>query len=357
MYVIYSVILGGSKMEDVTIIGGGPAGLFASFYSGLRGMSVRIIDVQDKLGGKMQVYPEKIIWDIGGVAPKPCYQVIEDTIQQGLHFNPKVNLNERVIDIRKKDERHFEVETEKGHIFHSKSVIFAIGGGIINPKPLNIKGAERYQLTNLHYVVQSFARFKGKDVLISGGGNTALDWARDIAQIANSVTVIFRKPEVSGYEAMTKVLEDLNVRLIPHTQISELIGNEEDKYIHQVKLENVENGDISIASFDDVIISHGFDHENPLLQDCTSQFELYDEYRVKGFGNTTTNIPGIFACGDIVHHEAKVHLIASAFSDAGNAANLAKTYIQPDAPTEGYVSSHNDIFKESNKDIINQYLF
>ncbi|VED31066.1 pyridine nucleotide-disulfide oxidoreductase [Staphylococcus warneri] len=344
-------------MEDVTIIGGGPAGLFASFYSGLRGMSVRIIDVQDKLGGKMQVYPEKIIWDIGGVAPKPCYQVIEDMIQQGLHFNPKVNLNERVIDIRKKEERHFEVETEKGHIFHSKSVIFAIGGGIINPKPLNIKGAERYQLTNLHYVVQSFARFKGKDVLISGGGNTALDWARDIAQIANSVTVIFRKPEVSGYEAMTKVLEDLNVRLIPHTQISELIGNEKDKYIHQVKLENVENGDISIASFDDVIISHGFDHENPLLKDCTSQFELYDEYRVKGFGNTTTNIPGIFACGDIVHHEAKVHLIASAFSDAGNAANLAKTYIQPDAPTEGYVSSHNDIFKESNKDIINQYLF
>lgn len=344
-------------MEDVTIIGGGPAGLFASFYSGLRGMSVRIIDVQDKLGGKMQVYPEKIIWDIGGVAPKPCYQVIEDMIQQGLHFNPKVNLNERVIDIRKIDERHFEVETEKGHIFHSKSVIFAIGGGIINPKPLNIKGAERYQLTNLHYVVQSFGRFKGKDVLISGGGNTALDWARDIAQIANSVTVIFRKPEVSGYEAMTKVLEDLNVTLIPHTQISELIGNEEDTYIHLVKLENIETGEMTIASFDDVIISHGFDHENPLLKDCTSQFELYDEYRVKGFGNTTTNIPGIFACGDIVHHEAKVHLIASAFSDAGNAANLAKTYIQPDAPTEGYVSSHNDIFKESNKEIINQYLF
>lgn len=344
-------------MEDVTIIGGGPAGLFASFYSGLRGMSVRIIDVQDKLGGKMQVYPEKIIWDIGGVAPKPCYQVIEDMIQQGLHFNPKVNLNERVIDIRKIDERHFEVETEKGHIFHSKSVIFAIGGGIINPKPLNIKGAERYQLTNLHYVVQSFGRFKGKDVLISGGGNTALDWARDIAQIANSVSVIFRKPEVSGYEAMTKVLEDLNVTLIPHTQISELIGNEEDTYIHQVKLKNIETGEMTIASFDDVIISHGFDHENPLLKDCTSQFELYDEYRVKGFGNTTTNIPGIFACGDIVHHEAKVHLIASAFSDAGNAANLAKTYIQPDAPTEGYVSSHNDIFKESNKEIIKQYLF
>lgn len=344
-------------MEDVTIIGGGPAGLFASFYSGLRGMSVRIIDVQDKLGGKMQVYPEKIIWDIGGVAPKPCHEVIKDMIQQGLHFNPKVNLNERVIDIRKIDERHFEIETEEGQVYHSKAVIFAIGGGIINPKPLKIKGAERYQLTNLHYVVQSFSRFKDKHVLISGGGNTALDWARDIAKIAESVTVVYRKPEITGYEAMTKVLEDLGVQLIPYTQISELIGNDEDNYIHQVKLTNLQTGLTSTHSFDDVIISHGFDHENPLLKDCTSQFELYDEYRVKGFGNTTTNIPGIYACGDIVHHEAKVHLIASAFSDAGNAANLAKTYIQPDAAVEGYVSSHNEIFKESNKEIMNQYLY
>ena len=302
-------------MEDVTIIGGGPAGLFASFYSGLRGMSVRIIDVQDKLGGKMQIYPEKIIWDIGGVAPKPCYQIIEDMIQQGLHFQPKVNLNERVTDIRKVSERHFEIETEEGHIYESKAVIFAIGGGIINPKPLDIKGAERYQLTNLHYVVQSFSKFRGKNVLISGGGNTALDWARDIAKIANRVTVVYRK------------------------------------------LENVETGITETQDFDEVIISHGFDHENPLLKDCTSQFELYDEYRVKGFGNTTTSVDGIYACGDIVHHDAKVHLIASAFSDAGNAANLAKTYINPEAATEGYVSSHNDIFKESNEDIVNQYLY
>ena len=101
-------------MDDVIIIGGGPAGLFASFYSGLRGMNVRIIDIQDKLGGKMHVYPEKIIWDIGGLAPKPCYEIIQDTVNQGLHFNPKVNLEERVIDIRKLAERHFEVETNKG---------------------------------------------------------------------------------------------------------------------------------------------------------------------------------------------------------------------------------------------------
>ena len=109
-------------MQDVTIIGGGPR-IICEFLC-LRGMSVRIIDVQDKLGGKMQIYPEKIIWDIGGVAPKPCNEIIKDMINQGLHFNPKVNLNERVTDIRKIAERHFEVETDSGQIYESKAVIF-----------------------------------------------------------------------------------------------------------------------------------------------------------------------------------------------------------------------------------------
>ena len=205
--------------------------------------------------------------------------------------------------------------------------------------------------------MQSFSKFKGKNVLISGGGNTALDWARDIAKIANRVTVIYRKAETSGYEAMNRILENLGVQLLPNTKIKQLIGDDNETRIRQVQLENVETGITETQDFDEVIISHGFDHENPLLKDCTSQFELYDEYRVKGFGNTTTSVDGIYACGDIVHHDAKVHLIASAFSDAGNAANLAKTYINPEAATEGYVSSHNDIFKESNEDIVNQYLY
>ena len=118
---------------------------------------------------------------------------------------------------------------------------------------------------------------------------------------------------------MISVLKALNVNLLPKTQIKELIGDNKCECIKEVKLENIETGEVTTQAFDDVIVSHGFDHENPLLKDCTSKLDLYDEYRVKGFGNTTTNIPGIFACGDIVHHDAKVHLIASAFSDAGNA--------------------------------------
>ena len=261
-------------MKDVTIIGGGPAGLFASFYSGLRGMDVRIIDVQEKLGGKMHIYPEKIIWDIGGLAPKPCYEIIKDMVSQGTHFNPEVALGEKVIDIRKLNERHFELETNLGNVYESKSVIIAIGGGIINPKELNVQGAERYKLTNLHYVVQSLKQFKNKDVLISGSGNSALDWARDLSGYAKSVTLIYRKADISGYEAMNQLLEELQVRKLPNTQIKQLIGDPAGDCIEQVILENTDTGEIDTANYDEVIVSHGFDRESTLLAQATTRVEM-----------------------------------------------------------------------------------
>ncbi|UXR86797.1 NAD(P)/FAD-dependent oxidoreductase [Staphylococcus felis] len=343
-------------MKDITIIGGGPAGLFASFYAGLRGMNVRIIDVQDKLGGKMNVYPEKIIWDIGGVGPKPCYKVIEDIIEQGLHFNPEVCLEERVIDIKKVKEHHFKIKTENGNVYESKVVIIAIGGGIVKPKKLDIKGASKYSLSNLHYTVQSLKRFKDKKVLISGSGNTALDWARDLSDYAEKVTLVYRKDEIRGYEAMKKILKELNVEKISNTFIKQLIGDKEDKIIEKVILENLDTGKLKEKIIDDVIVSHGFDRESTLLNESSAKIEMFDTYRIKGFGDTSTSISGIFACGDVIHHGAKAHLIASAFSDAANAVNLSKQYIEPDARKEGFVSSHNSIFTESNKIVMKKYL-
>lgn len=347
---------GGMTMDDVIIIGGGPAGLYASFYAGLRGMKARIIDIQDKLGGKMQIYPEKIIWDIGGLAPKPCYEVIEDTIAQGLHFKPEVNLNERVVDIRKIGDQQFEVESEQGHVYKGKSVIVAIGSGIINPKQLEIKDAERYKLTNLNYVVQSLKKFKDKDVLISGAGNSALDWANDLNGIANSVTLIYRRDEIKGYEAMKDILRNLNVKQMPNTHIYQLIGDTTQTKIDQVVLEHIDTKDKEMYHFDEVIISHGFDIENALLEQSTTRVDMMNEYNIKGFGNTSTSVEGLFACGDIIYHEAKTHLITSAFSDAANAANLAKRYVEPEANAEGYVSSHNELFKASNEVIMKKYL-
>lgn len=185
--------------------------------------------------------------------------------------------------------------------------------------------------------------------MISGAGNSALDWANDLSGYAKSVTLIYRKADIKGYEVMKEKLEQLNVKKLPNTHIHQLIGDETQTQIEQVILENIETGEHTVKSFDDVIISHGFDRENTLLEQSSAKVDMFNEYSIKGFGNTATSIDGLYACGDIIYHEAKAHLIASAFSDAANAANLAKLYIEPKAKAEGYVSSHNEIFKESNK--------
>lgn len=341
---------------DVTIIGGGPAGLFASFYSGLRGMSIRILDFQNKLGGKMQIYPEKVIWDIGAIAPKPCYEVIQDLIQQGLHFNPEVCLEEKVIDIKKVQEKHFIIYTEQGSEYHTKSIIIAIGSGIIKPLTLDIEGAERYELTNLNYVVQSIKKFENKHVLISGAGNSALDWACDLSDYAKSITICYRKEDISGHEHMKQRLNDLNITKKPSMAIKQLNSHIDKPVISEVVLEHVDTKEQETLQVDEVIISHGFDQDSELLHNAQTKVNLVSDYYIEGLGNTQTSVPGIFGAGDILKHEAKAHLIASCFNDAANAANLAKRYIDPNAQDGGLVSSHNELFKERNKEVIKNYV-
>lgn len=337
-------------MKDVTIIGGGPAGLYASFYAGLRGMDVQIIDAQDKLGGKMRLYPEKIIWDIGGVAPKSCDAITQDIIQQGLHFNPKLILNTKVTDIRKIASHHFEVVTESEEVYTSKSVIIAIGAGIIKPQRLEIEHAHRFELTNLHYVVPRYEHFRGKKVLISGGGNTALDWAEAIAPIAESVTLVYRRHEVSGHEATMQNLQSLNVNCHSNMMITNLESiSTASHLIDTVTLTHLFTDEKTKLKVDDVIISHGFERQLDLLNEASLKINMLDQTYIQGEGNSKTNIDGVFACGDILQHPAKVHLITSAFSDAGHAANSAKNYISPEEPKEGYVSSHNPVFKQANQ--------
>src|SRR5699024_10713848 len=147
---------------------------------------------------------------------------------------------------------------------------------------------------------------------------------------------------------MKNILDGLSVEKLPNTHIYQLIGDVTQSRIEQVILENIETGEQEVRAFDEVIVSHGFDRENTLLEQCTTQVDMYSEYNIKGFGNTATSIEGIHDCVDIIYHEAKADLIASALSDEANAANLAKLYVEPEEAPEGYVSSHNDAFKESN---------
>ncbi len=342
------------QLYDVTIIGGGPAGLFSAFYSGLREMKTKIIEFQNQLGGKVHVYPEKIIWDVGGLTPTPGAKLIEQLVQQGLTFNPDVVLNEKVESISKNDEGLFELHAASGRIHYSRTVIVAVGGGILKPQRIEIEGAERFEVTNLHYTVKSLGQFKDKTVVISGGGNAAIDWAVELEPFARKIYLVYRKDELKGHEAQVTQLKSGTAEIFLNTSITKLIAGSNQDAVEQVELTNTETGEMRTLAVDDVIINHGYERESELLKNSGLNIDLKDDFYVAGTPGGESSVPGLYAAGDILMHEGKLHLIAGAFQDAANAVNKAKVYIQPDANKWVMVSSHNDLFKERNREIVKQ---
>ncbi|MBV6684848.1 NAD(P)/FAD-dependent oxidoreductase [Bacillus sp. JRC01] len=340
------------EIYDVTIIGGGPAGLYSAFYSGLREMKTKLIESQPRLGGKIHVYPEKMIWDVGGLTPLSGADLIKQLVKQGLTFDPTVVLNEKVSSIRKDSEGIFILEGDSGDVHLSKTVIVAVGSGIINPQKLKIEGAERFEVSNLHYTVKSLTQFKGRTVLISGGGNSAVDWANELEPVAGKVMVTYRKASFTGHEAQCSQLMNSSADCLFNTTITRLIGSEDGERIEKVELMNVETKNTTVVSVDDVIVNHGFEIDSSLLKDSSLGIEMLDDFYMKGNAVSETSVEGLYAAGDILKHEGKVHLIAGAFQDAANAVNRAKNFISPDADRSGMVSSHNEVFKKRNRELI-----
>ncbi|KXH80657.1 NAD(P)/FAD-dependent oxidoreductase [Sporosarcina sp. HYO08] len=344
------------ELFDVTIIGGGPAGLYSAFYSGLREMKTKIIEYQPQLGGKVHVYPEKMIWDVGGLTPVPGSVLIEQLVAQGLTFDPTVVLNEKVASINRKEDGIFVLESDSGHKHYSKTVILAVGGGILNPQKLDIEGAERFEVTNLNYTVKSLQHFKDKTVIISGGGNSAVDWANELEPIAKKVYVTYRKEALVGHEAQVAQLLNSSATCYFHTTISKLIAGENHDVIEFVELTNRQTGEVFQLGIDEVIINHGYERDKTLIDNSVLPIERVDEYFIAGNSSSESSIEGLYAAGDILKHEGKLHLIAGAFQDAANAVNKAKQYIQPNAASGGMVSSHNEIFRTRNKALMKQYV-
>ncbi|MCP8970974.1 NAD(P)/FAD-dependent oxidoreductase [Ectobacillus ponti] len=344
------------NLFDITIIGGGPAGLYAAFYSGLRGMKTKLIEYQPQLGGKLHIYPEKMIWDVGGLTPVSGEALRTQLVQQGLTFGPAVVLNEKVESIQRNKNGQFVLQTASGQQHSSKTIIIAVGSGILNPQKLNIEGAERFEVTNLNYTVKSLQHFKDKTVMISGGGNTAVDWANELVPVAKQVYLTYRKQELTGHEAQVSQLLNSSAKCLFNTSITKLIAGVDHGRIQMVELTNHATGDVASLPVDEVIINHGYEQDASLLATSKLDIALADNYYVAGNASCESSVPGIYAAGDIVAYEGKVNLIAGAFHDAANAVNRAKQFIQPDAAKNAMVSSHNEAFKERNRALIQQMI-
>ncbi|KAB8129698.1 NAD(P)/FAD-dependent oxidoreductase [Gracilibacillus oryzae] len=342
---------------DVTIIGGGPAGLYSAFYSGLREMKTKIIEFQPKLGGKIHVYPEKMIWDVGGLLPVTGQQLIDQLSEQGVTFQPEVVLNEKVESIEKREtDGMFLLHGSSGQIHYSKTVIVATGSGILKPQKLNIDGAERFELTNLHYTVQSFKKFKDKVVIISGGRDSAIDIANELEPIARKVYLTYRRENLNGHEAQITQLLNSSIECYFQTTITKLIADQTKEKIHQVELTNNHTGETNYVAVDDVVINHGFDRDSSLIENSDLPIELIDDFYIAGNSMSASSVEGLYAAGDKLKHDGKVHLILGTFQDAVHAVNSAKKFLEPDAHDYAMVSSHNDIFKEKNKKLVKETL-
>ncbi|MFJ7373417.1 NAD(P)/FAD-dependent oxidoreductase [Lysinibacillus capsici] len=336
---------------DVTIIGGGPAGLYSAFYSGLRGLKTKLLESQPQLGGKVLLYPEKLIWDIGGHPPVLGEQFVKQLIEQAKTFDPTI-LTGTKVDLIERHNDIFVIHTAAGEKHYSKTVLLAVGGGIISPQKLTLEGAEKYEMSNLHYTVQSYKRFVDKDIMISGGGNAAIDWAVELSPIAKSVTVVYRKENLSAHEATVQEALDAGVRIECNTTITKLSANIDKTAIQLVTCENMITKQSYTRQIDEVIVSHGYNREASLAFDEAIAIPKKDDYYVEGKATGETAQPGIFAAGDILSFDGKINLLLGTFQDAANAVNSIKTYLEPTAYRHGMVSSHNELFKEKNHSII-----
>jgi ferredoxin/flavodoxin---NADP+ reductase len=342
------------ELYDVTVIGGGPAGLYSTFYSGLREMKTKIIEYQPELGGKIHVYPEKMIWDVGGLTPTSGADLIKQLVKQGLTFDPTVVLNEKIESITRNEDGIFVLQAASGQTHFSKTVIVAVGSGILNPQKLKIEGAERFEVSNLNYTVKSLKYFKDKTVIISGGGNTAIDWANELVSIAKKVYVSYRKGCLAGHESQSTQLMNSSAICYLNTSITKLLASENHEVIEKVELTNNQTGEVSTLPVDEVIINHGYECDTALLSNSDLNIEMADQYFIAGNSTSESSIEGLYAAGDILKHDGKVNLIAGAFQDAANAVNKAKQYIQPSAEKVAMVSSHNEVFKKRNRELVRQ---
>ena len=192
--------------------------------------------------------------------------------------------------------------------------------------------------------------------MISGGGNSAIDWANELADIAKQVIVVYRKGDFTGHEAQVTKLFESNAICMLHHSITKLFASSNHSRIETVEVTHAITGEKQYLVVDDIVINHGYERDIALLENSPVPIELADGSFIEGSVNSETSVPGLFAAGDILKHEAKLNLIAGTFQDAANAVNKAKQYIEPDADSVAMVSSHNDVFKMRNKELVKALL-
>ena len=316
------------EIYDITIIGGGPVGLFAAFYAGLRKAKTKLIDSLPQLGGQLAtLYPEKYIYDVPGYPAIKAAELVANLESQLSTFQHDICLEEEVLNLAK-TEGCLEITTTKG-VHYSKAVILAIGNGSFQPRRLTIEGSEDFEDRNIHYYVKDMNEFAGKKVAIAGGGDSAIDWALMLEHVAQEVSIIHRRPEFRGHEHSVDKLMESTVQIHTPYAINKLCL--EDGTFKGIELQHTKEDHQLQLSIDSLIVNYGFTSSLGHLKDWGLDVSRQS---ISVDSDMSTTLPGVYAIGDITTYKGKVKLIATGFGEAPTAVNNALHFIKPDIRTQ-----------------------
>ncbi len=329
-------------IRDITIIGGGPTGLFAAFYAGMRGCSARIVDSLPELGGQLTaLYPEKDIFDVGGFPRILSKDLARNLAEQGLQFGAEVVLDEEVRDVRREDGRF--VLSGRSGTYLSRTVLVAGGKGAFAPMALEVPGYETFLHKGLEYAVKDPASYRDKRVVVVGGGDSALDWVLILKGIAASVSLVHRRDGWRAHEASVRRLNDAvaagEVSLLTFHEVREVRGAHGLEEV--VVFDNRTDAEVVLGA-DLLLTCLGFKPDLGPIQDWGLEIE---DGRIVVNQLMETTVPGIYAAGDVVGYEGKLDLIATGFAEACIAVNNAVHFVDPSARVNPGHSSNMKIFK------------
>lgn len=298
---------------DVTIVGGGPAGMFAAFYAGLHELKAQLIESLPQLGGQVAaLYPEKQIWDVAGEAGVQGRELIADLKKQMAIAPVDQFLGEQVTNVVKLADGTFKIESAQ-RTSYSKAVVIALGNGAFSPRRLALDGADQLEGRQVRYFVSDQSDFADQRVAVLGGGDSAIDMALMLEPIAKEVHLIHRRDAFRALEHTVSQLKKSQVQVETPYLPKELQVNEDDSI--DLTLKKMRSDEEKHLAVDKILVNYGFTSNNAALNEW--ELPLASERGlIKVDSKMETSVPGVYAIGDGVTYPGKAVLIAVGFGEA-----------------------------------------
>ena len=309
-----------TQLYDITIVGGGPVGLFTAFYAHLRHAKVKIIDSMPQLGGQPAIlYPEKAILDIPAFPSLSGQELTDNLLSQLEPFDTSICLNETIIGLEKGEV--ITLTTNKGQHL-TKALIIAMGGGAFRPRPLELENAD--QFANIHYHVSNLQQYADQEIVVLGGGDSAVDWALAFEKIAKKTSLIHRREAFRALEHSVADLKASDVDILTPYIPSQVKG--QGDIATELVVQKVKSDEQITVPFDHLFVNYGFKSSVGTLKEWGLDLK---RHRIIVNQKQETSIPGVYAVGDCCFYDGKVDLIATGFGEAPTAVNNAMHFINP----------------------------